>query len=423
MSSTATKDRMLFLSPVVPGVEGNGLAMRTGFLLDAYSRHFDIDIVIVPVAATSTDLSDFVRSRVLRTKVILPGSDTHFRLLSSLTDEQARLKAFGEYGQPSIAAGITDEVRRELEAWTGTTRYSHVHVSRLYLAPLVAARLGQDSDTRFILDCDENDARVQDRIAAMHRRNGGSLAADWASAEAIAFDRLAKRSLPQFDMVLAASDSEARSLAPHAGRARMAVVPNVVGAVPAKATARPRASVKTILFVGTLGYQPNADAVMWFASRMWPRLRHSLSNRVRLVIVGQDPPAEIRRLGRQSDVLVAGSVPAVAPFYLAADVAIAPLRAGGGTRIKLLEAASYGVPMVATTFGASGLEFRSGREILLADTEPKFAAACKILLTEPALALHIAGNARLRVRRYHDPDRWAFRVGQLAFELRNRAIR
>jgi glycosyltransferase involved in cell wall biosynthesis len=84
----------------------------------------------------------------------------------------------------------------------------------------------------------------------------------------------------------------------------------------------------------------------------------------------------------------------------------------------LLEAACYGVPAVATTFGASGLEFRPGRDILLADTESKFAAACRILLTDPGYARRIAGNAWLRVRRSHDPDRWALRVGQLALGLR-----
>ena len=145
-----------------------------------------------------------------------------------------------------------------------------------------------------------------------------------------------------------------------------------------------------------------------------------MSTRIRFVIVGRDPSERIRRLGRQPGILVTGRVPSVAPFYRAADVAIAPLWAGGGTRIKLLEAACYGVPMVATTFGASGLEFRPGRDILLADTEGQFANACRILLTEPAHAQHIASNAQLRVRRYHDPERWAIRVGQLALEPGNR---
>src|ERR1700710_1907821 len=125
MRATVTRSRMLFVSPVVPSESGNGLAMRTGFLLDAYARHFDIDVVIVPVAATDIELTEFVCSRAVRTKVILPRTDTHFRLLSGLMDGQARLKAFAGFGRPSIAAGITEEVQRELATWAGSTRYSH----------------------------------------------------------------------------------------------------------------------------------------------------------------------------------------------------------------------------------------------------------------------------------------------------------
>ncbi|MBC7052047.1 glycosyltransferase family 4 protein, partial [Salmonella enterica subsp. enterica serovar Enteritidis] len=86
--------------------------------------------------------------------------------------------------------------------------------------------------------------------------------------------------------------------------------------------------------------------------------------------------------------------PDMAPLYARADLAIAPLRAGGGSRIKLIEAAAHGVPAVATRVGAEGLRFASGRDILLADAADTFIAACRTMLTDEPLARRIAVNAR-----------------------------
>jgi glycosyltransferase involved in cell wall biosynthesis len=123
------------------------------------------------------------------------------------------------------------------------------------------------------------------------------------------------------------------------------------------------------------------------------------------------------RLGRQSGIVVKDSVSDIAPLYREAALAIVPLRAGGGTRIKLLEAAAHGVPSVSTTFGATGLGLRPGVDVVLADSEAGFARACMSLLKEPRYADRIADNARGRVRREYDPGRWATRVGKLALEL------
>lgn len=408
---------MLFLSPVMPSASGNGLAMRTGFLLDAYARHFDIDLAVVPVAGTVAQPTNFASARALRTRIFEPQFNTHFRLVLGVPDFRARLEAFREYGQPSLAASVTEAIAEELVSWIGTGGYSLVHVSRLYLAllagPLLRRHVG---DARFILDCDEDDARTQQSIGAMYRRNGRLLQSAWAMAEASAYDRMGKTLLPQFERILVASNWEARLLARNAGAERIVVVPNVAPGVSHAGSRRVQATNRTILFVGTLGYAPNADAVMWFTSRVWPRLR-SMSKGVRLVIAGRNAPDWMLRLGRQRGIVVAESVADVAPLYREAALAIVPLRAGGGTRIKLLEAAAWGVPSVATTFGATGIDFRPGLDVVIADSEAGFARACASLLTKPHQANRIAGNALGRVRRDYDPDRWASRAGQIALAL------
>jgi glycosyltransferase involved in cell wall biosynthesis len=331
-------------------------------------------------------------------------------------DPQARLDAFRLYGQPSLAAGITEPVLDELRSWIGATRYHIVHLSRVYMAALARAVASRDDGPRFVLDCDENDIATQKSIGSMHRRKGSILQAEWASAEADAFRKIVRQSLAGFDVLFAASRSDCASLAREAGHERVLIVPNVVKMPPHRAaTARQRS--RTVLFVGTLGYEPNADAVEWFVSRIWPGLAKSAPEGLRLVIAGRSPSARIGRLAGQPGIVVTGSVPDIAPLYARADLAVAPLRAGGGTRIKLLEAVAHGVPSVATRLGAEGLLFRTGRDILLADGAEQFAAACNAILTDRALAGRIAVNARNRVRSDYDRARWATVVGNFAVQM------
>ena len=118
----------------------------------------------------------------------------------------------------------------------------------------------------------------------------------------------------------------------------------------------------TLMFVASFGYMPNVDAAVWFVRAVWPALRARLP-RAKLWLVGRDPPASIIALRHRPGVTVTGGVPDLAPLYARASLALVPLRAGGGTRIKLLEALGQGVPVVATRIGAAGIpvtQTRSG---------------------------------------------------------------
>ena len=128
----------------------------------------------------------------------------------------------------------------------------------------------------------------------------------------------------------------------------------------------------------------------------------------------RNPPATFARLDARSDVVVTGKVDDVGPFYAAADLAIVPLRAGGGTRIKLLEAAARGVPVVSTRFGAMGASLRAGREMLVADDAAGFARACAALLTNAGAGHAIAARARARIRLDYGVESWAARLTDLA---------
>ena len=282
-----------------------------------------------------------------------------------------------------------------------------------YLSTVAAAWTKLGSNPRCaVLDCDEDDAHAYRRLAALERKRGRCLKASWTEAEAEAFRLMAVQWLPRFDLVLAASVSEARSLKIWAGQTPVKVVPNVVP--PASGKWLPRRGVgsrRNVIFVGNLSYPPNIDAVLWFVSRIWPRLRSAVPFPMRLTIIGQGAPRQIVDLGRRFDVVVADGVRDVAPFYQMADLSVVPIRAGGGTRIKLLESASYRVPIVATRFGAAGTIFRKDREILVADDERGFSRACSKLLINRRLASRLASWSYATVRREYDFGRGAQRLG------------
>ncbi len=125
---------------------------------------------------------------------------------------------------------------------------------------------------------------------------------------------------------------------------------------------------KQILFVGSMNYYPNIEAAVSFARNIWPKISERLPG-TGLVIAGANPAPEVLALRKLPGVTVTGAVPDLKPYYRDALAAVAPLRTGGGTRLKILEAMAAQVPVVSTPLGAEGLAVVPGENILLAGVE------------------------------------------------------
>ena len=152
-------------------------------------------------------------------------------------------------------------------------------------------------------------------------------------------------------------------LAPHA---RVAVMENGVDCAAFAPSSGPPAN--RLLYVGLMDYLPNVDAVMFFARGIWPRIRERFPD-LTFTIVGANPTEAVRSLGSRPGITVTGTVPEVAPFYKGALAVVVPLRSGGGTRLKILEAMAASVPVISTPLGAEGLEAVAGRHYLTADPD------------------------------------------------------
>jgi glycosyltransferase involved in cell wall biosynthesis len=156
---------------------------------------------------------------------------------------------------------------------------------------------------------------------------------------------------------------------------------------------------RTLLFFGALDYWPNVDGLLFFLDAIWPRLAAS-HPAARVRIVGRrPPPALLARRGPRVE--IAGFVEDLRPSLASAAAVVVPLRLGGGTRLKILEAMAMARPVVSTVRGAEGIDAAPGRELLLADDPEGFAAALRRLLDDPTLGARLGRAARaLVVERY-----------------------
>jgi glycosyltransferase involved in cell wall biosynthesis len=198
--------------------------------------------------------------------------------------------------------------------------------------------------------------------------------------------RLERKTTGSFDHVVVVSEKERARLDP--GLRSVLVCPN--GREPT--TVLPPAAAPTVAFVATMGWAPNVDAATWLGREIWPLVRAQVPE-ARLLLVGKDPAPAVRALAG-ADIEVTGTVADVTPFLATARVVVAPLRAGGGTRLKIMEALDTGRPVVATTIGCEGMEDLVGRGVVVADTAAGLADAVARLLADPdrAVAMGRAGH-------------------------------
>ena len=155
-----------------------------------------------------------------------------------------------------------------------------------------------------------------------------------------------------------------------------------------------------IVFVGSMDWMPNDDAMRWLLADILPRIR-VIEPQAKLTIVGRNPSAALRQLASQvKNVEVTGTVDDVRPYLARAAVCVVPLRVGGGTRLKIYEAMAMGAPMVSTTIGAEGLPVRDSEHLLIADSPEAQAAAIGRLLRDRSVGAMLAENALRYVRAY-----------------------
>jgi glycosyltransferase involved in cell wall biosynthesis len=248
-----------------------------------------------------------------------------------------------------------------------------------------------------IFDLQNIEGELLARRAAVHPRGIRKLA---LAIEARRFARKELAMCRSYDLVLTPSDRETQQLREDLPGVRIETLPNTIDTELHRRTDAAY-DPNEVTFIGTTQVEANRDGVLWFADEILPLIREARPD-VHVSIVGGKPPPEVVALGERPKVTVTGFVDEIDPYIQRAATIIVPLRVGGGTRLKILDAMNAETPVVSTTLGAEGIAGQHGTHLLLADEPAAFAAAVVRLLDEPQTRAAMAAAGRSLVEREYD---------------------
>jgi len=383
--------RILWLSHFVPWPPvGHGALQRSYHLLRvAAARHEVHLLAVAPPSAAAADLDLAAATIALRHLTAgadiypLPPDRRHLRRMGLLLRGIARGESHWERW---FRAPTMDDRVRELRG-----RFDLVHVDSVVLAAYRASVAG----TPAVLNHHNIESALV-RLRSDTARNGVTRAV--LRHEASKLEALERDWAPRAAVNLVVSELDGERLRGLAPAAKIEVVPNGVDTEYFRADPGIRAEPSTLVFAGGMDWYPNRDAVAHFARDIWPRLVATNTSR-RVLVIGRSPPSELTEL-RDSRIQVLGFVPDVRSLVSRAAIYICPMRIGGGTRLKILDALSMSRALVSTDLGVEGLDLTPEVHFLRANTPEEFDRQITRLEGDEALRLRLgqAGRALVEQR-------------------------
>ncbi len=387
---SAPSRKALFLSPEPPYPVIGGGPLRSASLLEFLAQNYSVDAILFRQPGHPDPAAAIPPGRVDRTLVLNlashrkdPFSRATRNLNRAIRGRPPLLDRFSGWSAPigSFASGV---------------RYDVAVIEHFWCAPYRDAL--RPHCRRIVIDLHNIESVWHQRLAdtepwpqsILHRRFAGI------------YRKFESRRLQLFDAVLAASDADAAMLRTLGPGSRVSVYPNAIPEV----LPPPRAESESIVFTGNLEYQPNLSAIRYFLSEIWPVLRLRFPNLI-WRILGKNPEAVAALVRADPRIQLTGPIPDAIAALAQSRVAVVPLLAGSGTRIKILEAWAAATPVVSTTIGAEGLAANPGEHLLIADNPGDFAEAVSTLLTSRDQCEKIGqAGRRLYERLYTWPSAW-----------------
>ena len=374
----AMRFRVLFLLPFAPRVDARHGGRATAAVVSRLAARHDVAVLYLRAPDEGpADAALAERCAVLE-EVRLPARPSASR--------RARLLWSVATGRPMQVADTADRgFSRRVRSLAGEFRPDLVHLELERMAWYLDAVDGSTAARVLVaVEAAAEAAHDVHRAASGIERIVRYL--DWR-----AWTRFEKASLAAVDTVVCHTDRDGRVLA------AAAPADTPIERIPLRVELpeqplNPVGSDSGVVFVGGFGHPPNADAARRLAANIFPLVRERCSDAV-LYLVGDKPPDEVRRLAGDA-VIVTGRVDDVTPYLDGAAVVVAPLRLGGGTRIKVLEALAFGKAVVASPLAAEGVDARDGEHVILAETDTEFADAAVRLLEDPSARANLGARAR-----------------------------
>lgn len=384
---------LLILTPQLPFPPRQGTTIRNFNLIKELAQRHTVDLISFLAPGDYLDPGNPLLTLCRRVHTVpQPVRTLHRRGFDTLTtrlpDMALRLH------NPAMNEVVTEYVRNNhydivQNEGIETSQYA-------YLARTTAAQVGRrilwvfdNHNCEYLLQ--KRNALTDVRIPRRWLAAGYSLV-QWQKL--VRYEAMVCRSA---DATVAVSHADAEALAELVPGLDVTVVSNGIDLSSYAVAPDQGAPASTLVFTGKMDYRPNVDAVLWFTEQVLPRLlaqRHDLL----FQIVGMNPHARLDVLRSHPHIEITGAVTDTRPYIQHAGAYVIPMRIGGGTRFKALEAMASGKPTVSTSLGVEGIPVEDGRHLLLADTPQEFAAAVLRVLddSEGATALRrtLIHNAR-----------------------------
>lgn len=391
--------KTLFLAPQVPWPLDVGSKIRVHNLVRCYAELGEVTLVCFAQSEAEAQNVAEIERHIHRVYWFSLAVED-----SSVASPVARLRTLSK-AMHSVPAALRHfrsvPFASKVESLLATEFFDILHVERLYMVENVrrALQLRRDGHRPFrVLDVDDLESRKMRQMANME---------PWVSPrkylrslECLKLYAYERRFVSRFDCVLVCSEKDRQLLQRGPRPPRVEVFSNGADVDGRPVPEGRQDDGRTLVFLGAMNYEPNEDAALFFAESVLPLVRRRVPD-ARFIVAGKSPSARVRAMANGQDVLVTGYIQDKTALFSLCTVFVVPIRIGGGTRIKILEAMAAGKPVVSTTVGCEGIDVATGEDILIADHTEHFAHACVDLLLDERRrrALGRAGR-ELVVRKY-----------------------
>lgn len=376
--------KLLFIAPYLP----SPIRVRTYQLLRQLSR---LGCQITLVALEDTPLAEGLRAELTELCdatyfLPLPPQKAFLRCVAALPTPKPLWVAYCE----------TPQLRTTIKTLVQTEQFDAVHVEHLRAAAVRPA-LGNLPCVLDAVDC----ITALQRQMLQHSESLGQRLLAWEESRKLQYWE--PRSYEKYSEISVTSHFDAEALHTLGTTPRVHVIPNGVDLDYFQPVSGGGQEQKTLVFSGKMSYRANEDAVLWFANRLWPRLKSEHPD-LRWIIAGSEPSRAVKALAQENAITVTGYVDDLRPYLSQASLAICPLRIGVGIQNKALEAMAMGLPVVCSPIAGRALvEATYGGGMTIAQSDDAFVEACSSLLRAPERRRQAGAAARQFVEKHH---RW-----------------